>query len=114
MHCRSENKAVYFKKIVEDPLLDGSPSQFKWCCECEYEDKSGVLCSHIVKVLLFLGQDFTANMNSRWYIKPGRITKRLLDYRHMANFLKVRSNYKVNLRRGAKSGKKRLKNLSTI
>lgn len=50
-------------------------------------------------------------MHSRWLIKHASITKRLLDYRYVAKFLKVRSNYKVNLRLGSVNRNNKLRKI---
>jgi hypothetical protein len=44
-----------------------------WRCHCEFEEKSGYLCSHLAKVLLTLGMDFFDNIHPRWILRQDQI-----------------------------------------
>lgn len=65
---------------------------------CEFEQKSGILCSHIIKVLLYLDLDFMNNLHKRWRVKPEQITKRILNFRYVGKFFALRNKHKVRVK----------------
>ena len=97
-----------FKK--DDPSIPGG----KWYCHCEYEQKTGVFCSHIAKILLHRGETFENNMNPRWLVNQNKITKRLLEYKHVTQFLTLRSRHKIFVKgyRGYKSSREMFNNFN--
>lgn len=40
----------------------------KWSCLCEFPEKSGHLCSHISKVLIRDGINFSDHIDKRWKV----------------------------------------------
>ena len=70
----------------------------KWHCRCEFEEKSGILCSHLVKVLLHLGLDFMNNIHRRWLIKQHTITNRIRNFKYVGKFSALRSKHKIRVK----------------
>ena len=42
-------------------------------CQCRLQVKTGVACSHAIKVLLCLGKSLKEGINDRWIIDEARL-----------------------------------------
>jgi hypothetical protein len=81
------------------PLNDRMIKQTgKWYCCCEYEQKTGILCSHLAKVLMHRNEDFLPYLHPRWMVKGHQLTKRMLNYKYVSKFLKLRSRHKIKVK----------------
>ena len=91
-----------FKKFDEDDTVlmndKSSRKKGKWYCYCEYEQKTGIICSHLAKVLIHLGEDFMNNLHPRWMIDPATITKRIMNYKYVGKFLSLRNKHKIRVK----------------
>lgn len=70
----------------------------KWHCTCEFEEKTGIICSHLAKILIYRKEFFMNNMHPRWYVNPNKITRRLKDYKYVDKFLNLRSRHKIRVK----------------
>ena len=69
-----------------------------WYCGCQYNEKTGVPCSHLVKVLIYRDEPFELYIHPRWKIRPEQLTNRILSYKHVKPFLHLRSRHKVHVK----------------
>ena len=56
---------TYFAVVEHNMMADS------YCCECEYFKKSGIACSHILKILIKQGRSFLDYaVAKQWKIEP--------------------------------------------
>lgn len=71
--------------------------QYKWRCVCQMQEKAGLCCSHIIKVLILRNESLLPYIHPRWFIREENIFQGLKSMMKRETSLKYVANITTDM-----------------